>query len=830
MIIKKLILFKYERLALNNIEYIEYTPAAKMQLILGTNGSGKSSILLELSPLPGNHAFYRKGGYKHIFIEFNNLQYNLKSSFTVSGNRYSFMVNDEELNPSGTITVYKDLVKSHFGITQELHDLFTGQTPFHEMSVSERRSWMMQLSSADYTYAFKYFNRLKDQLRDIQGSIKLQQARLVSESDKLLSPEQESIARQEIANLKQLIDLLLTSKQPYIDRSQLQQDIGLIEASLQSVTEQLVKHHAHCKHNSLSNDIRQIEQAIIDAKSTSLSLQDQSFKVFEAIQNLSEQVRTLEHTTIKSKDELDRLIDQLALKVTKLANTRQLNLSFDCPKTTLQALNTIREELTTIFSELPVNGSSSLYNRDSFDKTSLELRSVQETIKLLNDEQMKLIASKRQMEHQRDHDRLTCPECKHQWSRGYDEATYIDICSAIDKLAIQADQLNSQQVALEQSLEAHRSYSSLIKQFRGLSYHWSILDPLWAYMAAESIVYDNPRYVLQLIGTLERDLLVDVEIAQLNNQITEQLKVKELVTNNQELDIVKLQAEETRLQELLSKIGQDLKETKSNIEKYESYKTSLLLIEKNVKELEDLMQQRDQKTSELLMQLKQQALSETIRILQLELNQKEQLISKIDLQKGIIDHLTKSIEEMGQQQTLLKIAIKELSPTEGLIAKGLTSFINSFVKQINAFIAKVWLYPLELIPIPMSDEEGVDLDYKFSVKINDTIPISDISKGSTAMREIIDLAFQIVSMQFLNMDNYPVILDELGRSMDPAHRQSAFYVVSQLLTASNFSQVFLVSHYQEMFGSLRNADITILSPSNISIPKESVFNQCVVMR
>ena len=145
MLIKKLILSGYKRLALNHINYIEFTPENKIQLILGSNGSGKSSLLKELSPLPANHIEFSKDGYKIIEILHNNSHYLLKSIFSSSGNKFYFIKNNEELNPGHTSSVYKELVKKEFNITQETHDLMTGYDKFHSMSVSERRNWFTKI-------------------------------------------------------------------------------------------------------------------------------------------------------------------------------------------------------------------------------------------------------------------------------------------------------------------------------------------------------------------------------------------------------------------------------------------------------------------------------------------------------------------------------------------------------------------------------------------------------------------------------------------------------------------------------------------------------------
>ena len=79
MRIIELVLFNYKRFSLNNIKEFTYRPQMKAQLILGTNGSGKSSLLSELSPLPSRSKDFFDDGYKLIKIEHRGNLYILKS-------------------------------------------------------------------------------------------------------------------------------------------------------------------------------------------------------------------------------------------------------------------------------------------------------------------------------------------------------------------------------------------------------------------------------------------------------------------------------------------------------------------------------------------------------------------------------------------------------------------------------------------------------------------------------------------------------------------------------------------------------------------------------
>jgi len=104
----------FKRFRLNGIKKFVMKPNQPVQLILGTNGSGKSSLMGELTPLPAEQSNYHKDGYKIIHITKGNNKYILKSELGVS-HPHSFILNDQELNDGGTITVQREFVRQHFG-------------------------------------------------------------------------------------------------------------------------------------------------------------------------------------------------------------------------------------------------------------------------------------------------------------------------------------------------------------------------------------------------------------------------------------------------------------------------------------------------------------------------------------------------------------------------------------------------------------------------------------------------------------------------------------------------------------------------------------------
>ena len=124
----------------------------------------------------------------------------------------------------------------------------------------------------------------------------------------------------------------------------------------------------------------------------------------------------------------------------------------------------------------------------------------------------------------------------------------------------------------------------------------------------------------------------------------------------------------------------------------------------------------------------------------------------------------------------------------------------------------MWTYEIEILPCNIEEN---DLTFRFPVKINNIKDIPDISKGSSSIREVIDLAFKITVMEFLDMLDYPLILDEFGKTMDAVHRVKAYDFIDEL-SKSHYEQIFMVSHFESMYARFNNADVIIIDNENIN--------------
>lgn len=826
----KAILQGYKRLALNNIHYIEITPESKIQLILGTNGSGKSSLVKELSPLPALHQEFTKDGFKIIEYTHNNSHYLLKSLFTNSGNSFHFIKDGEELNKGLTQTVYRELVRKEFGITIDIHELLIGENKFHSMSVAERRHWFTRISDSDYTYAIQYYMRLKEQYRDIQGTIKLQQSRLVQESEKLLQPDEEEKYRYEIKLFSQLLSNLLELKTPgTLSKVELNSKISQTELRLSTLSQALLKHKTSFPNHESFLSLEAIDSCLVETQALVHSKQRHIDELYAKIAKHQSTLNALKDTNISSFSDIDKSIETLLQDIQIKKKEIHLPLVFNEPNEALTALMDVYDYLTDIVTRIEVNDyqESRIYTRELYQvnldrKTNLNQIKAKHT-SLLND----CIVIKRELEHFRDHNELECPECNHKWIKGYDEVKYQTNLKLIDAITADIEASTKELEKIDIYLEKANHYFDLFRSYTHIQKACSILTPLWNYITLNEIIFKAPATITRIVETLKIDLQIAVQLQGMEVKLKEMFELKATLANNQEASIVSVQSAIDELNNKLYLENQSLQLCKQQVIKLNLYKSSTKAIESINDEILSILHERDIATDKFIELSKRDTLNKGIELTRMELSTRETIISRIDIQRAVVANIQLQLLELTDKAEVLKIAVKELSPTEGLIAKGLTGFINHFVHQINTFIRKIWLYPLELIPI--APDEDVDLDYKFAVKVNDDHIVPDISKGSSGMKEIIDLAFRVCSMPYLKLNTAPIYLDEFSVHLDSSHRQAAHYAIGNLINSSDYSQIFMISHYENSYGSLKNTDVTVLCPSNIGIPKDMVYNKHVIM-
>lgn len=827
MIHKKLILRGYIRLSLNQIDYFEYTPEKRTQTILGSNGSGKSSVLKELSPLPGDKDDFRLGGSKHIEIQHKGKHYTLISSFLPTGNTYEIFLNGENLNPGKTLTVYKELVKRIFNYTAEIHALLTGEVTFHSLSVSARRQWFMMMSDVDYSYAFAYYKRQGDKLRDVQGTLRSLQERLVKEQLDFVSATEEALIRDTVQQLKQEYQRLmsqrftisqtaseLTRTRQYHE-SQLNQQSGLLSSLLKQATAFEPRSKA-----VVSEAIQTtLAQVAVLKKEIEMRLEEG-----ESLQ------KVLASSNAQLAAELEKEVKGYEADIDRIRQLLHFNFwtEDDDAERMASDFSYVRDAILSIFERINALPSYQ-YSRDAYESTQRLLNEVKAQRNHLAEQREKRLPEKHRLTELGESQPVDCPKCQHRWIPDYDALRLKQISEEILRLE---DQIRLVDLQIEQrSLElSHREqYSALLNELKQNTNMASSLKAFWGEMIR---VWDQGKGYSQIPGLFER-AWVDLTLKQDKRRkevALEKAKTAWLATQAtqaQDVEKIKVFLERTEAKVAESQVKLRLAETElDRLQEYYEILEGILEIEQTVRD--HYHQHRDAVKQLTLLQFGQMY-DEMLHAMNEHILQEERKLSQIDLKKAVLVDLQQNIEQLKEDEMLLEASQKALSPKQGLIAKGLMRFIDGFATRLNLFVEKVWCFPLALEPI-VPDEDNTDLDYRFRVKTSETGSSPDVLKTSKGQQEILNLAFVLVSMQYLGMENYPIFLDEFAAKMDQKHRQAAYDLIEYLIDHTEYSQIFIVSHYVEGYRNLSNNEVLVMCDANIVLPKQMSYNKHAIMR
>lgn len=831
MKILKLTLVGYRGFQLRQIQEFVFEPHAKTQVILGTNGSGKSSLLGELSPLPAHHTDFKAGGRKEIEIEHLGEHYRLCSVFDQEGRRYYFYKNDENLNPGFTMTVYRELCKEHFGYTQEIHELLIGRIRFHQMSVADRRKWFTMLSETDYTYALKMHQKLREQVRSLKGAIDMTHQRLVQEVEKRLNPEQERQLREVLAEKKTILEDLLSHRR----HTETQNTIEQRMLNLDQLRDQIYGHSANLlqtvKIASPMAPIASLEVLDAERERYSRKIEGLNREVVvrcEHIAKLEEHLSIARKNSDVSLEDLQRDIVQLDQEAQTLATQIRMFVYIQKPDEALESLHRIQDSLIEHLQTLESLPRREI-PRDEYTQYLQKRGVIEQGLLKAQAFEKEAFEEKTHLEAHRAKGALDCPSCHHRWTPNYDEQRYREVCEKHQRATEMVMHAKTAQTENETAIEACETLYKSLRGYLELISRAPALLPFWEYVEASGALIEGPSAIIAKVRALQTELSLMCKYRTLLKRIDEARVVEKMLLDRNQIDQKKVEAEHHEQSQKLEATLRELRSCTRHYEQFDEHAKRVRKFQEIYRIASETYRTYQQNLTSLQADVSAKLMDELIYGLRTEVLNIERRLSQVDLQNNTIQNLENDIARWKKDMELLKYAEKSLCPKEGLIAKGMMNFINQFVEDINIEIERVWTYPLELKPVTMQDNK-VDLDYWFEVKINDTFSSEDVAKTSEGMREIIDRAFIAVSMKYLRLKHYPVWLDEFARSMDPKHRDQAYALIEHLIESDRYSQVFLVSHYRDGYGNLGDAEFLVLCDANVELPKSLTYNQHVVMQ
>lgn len=799
-------LVKCTRFKLRERNEIKITPSSKVQMILGTNGSGKTSLAeIGFSALVPDRADFAPGGSAKVCFNHKGYNYTLSAQFDGSA-KYSFIKEGEdERNPGGTVTIQRELVEQEFGLNSKIQNLLVGRTKFVDMGSGQRRDWIAQLSQADFQYALKLHQTLTKEWRGAQAVVKHNLERIKEEKTKLMEPEVLEEIKARAAGLSK--DLTTLFNEPVrrdlqVDQDGLLHELRLIERELETLLRQPLVNQ------TVAHDLTELHGLLEQARLRHGQTQGITAEAARQLHDAE-----VPYQQLQAFDGVN--LDEMRIQQTALQTALEALPAFrtQTPATLLvrndRCIQSLIEALTPLTESLP--------DETEFEALRERLGQLQAYVVRT---QGGIDNIEQHLHHAAQCDAVQCPSCRHEFKPGINQAELDD---GEQKLSRGREQLAKAQAALTEASERYGHQRQIREQYRqvalllngpdtlGLRQHLEACGGLGKGAGLLGDVYAF-KHDLDLHEKRERLQLKVDAVSEAINRIERVNEGAQLITH-------RYQEAQRRYEEVHAEERERLGEChvlQGQLDAFERF-------DQQSARLHQRAEQLHRQLDNLVEQLRVEEVDALVDRLNRQLAMCVESLNDYEVKACVVKDLEVALAKAQLDERSLKRAVEELSPKDGLIAERITHQINSLVVDMNAIIDQVWGYPLVILPCGV---DGADLDYKFPMYVGSVDnPKRDVSEGSLSMQSIINLAFRLVAYRRLGLTDYPLYLDELGNDFDPVHKHNLIPAIKDLIDDVQFSQVIMISHFLDAQMAFPGAEVIILDDSHIQF--ERTYNQHV---
>lgn len=822
MRITRLELRGYHRLGLCNIDHLVYTPESNYQLILGTNGSGKSSLIFELSPLPAHHSMYTTDGLKDITIEHRGSTYRLISDFKTG--KHSFSIDgDENLNRGGTQQVQLQLVEQYFnGYNRELHAVLTDEDLFTSMDAKERRARIMALSSQDYSWPLALHKKLASMARDRVGAVKHINSRQAEIRNSLKALGSVEGLSELALQLREEMDALLTSQSPspkpvYETEQILRQTLDNVAQMSRRVVEMV--HELRYSGPVAMQDIEAIEAHAAESDRDVVAKKALTDRLAAEYTEIETTIHGFQTSDGVTPENVESHLTELRDRISEALERQNSHFgALDDADMICMDNQTVLPQLSALFMQLP-NNEDRTYSKQNLEKARDDFRVLQDRYSQYDG---KLLSVNRRISAIEQAKETDCPSCGYVWREGVSPGELAELKERQVALAADLEMISVTKNALEEYLERSAEVGSLYVEFRSLTTNYPRLRPLWNHIADQRLHMVNPSSQTPVFGLWTQACDNARELQNLQRREKQLTELSEQWANGGGVGhlgqrmaaIVKAIEEETISLNSKRRVAQQASDYLSDVRR----------LSNTVDQLSLLADQISRQHGKVIDSYRDEAIGALKYRHHTEMASIQARLTEHGTLDGLIRDLERDLDGTTASRDALQLLAKALSPVDGLIAEQLTGFIECLTRQLNSIISSIWTYDLEVRPCGLSSGE---LDYKFPLAAGNARPVPDVSKGSKAQKQVVNLAYKLTEMLYRGLHEFPLFMDEPGEGFDEQHRTQLMSFIKQLMDSGDYSQLFMISHYASNHGAFSQADTSVLDESNIAIAGE--YNRHIVL-
>lgn len=800
MLIEYVRIVNCNRFALGNKKDITLRPRSKIQMIMGTNGSGKSSFMdLCFNPLSPAPADFDEGGYWEFKCSHRGSVYFLSADY--NKRKYSFFKDGgENLNPGGTITVQDTLVEQHLGYTRFIHSLLTLSNKLTQMGPRERGDVISKVSKEDLTFAYAKFREWTKEFNASRSIQRFLLGRIAEEETKLMPEEDKKTILENIKRLKTELQSLMSLDRPEYDPAV---DVGSLEDYKKAFYDQADKflsidppvlegksqEEVQAQINSLEGKLEMMQQEIKVISDEASQAQNRKVELDRLgntnIEEINEEIRKLEDYIAQIPEKAIDIPDELMVKDDVLINTLISKLG---------CLSDNPEESSVKYRE-----AFDMSNRinEALNKSNYAINAIQERIE-------SMLAVKD----------ITCPHCTKAFKPGVDESELGNLQERLLRGRQYVFELNKKNDTVSGELtllEDHKSAIEAVYAIRDKNYQNSrglfmYIDSLGGFRKGKVLISHLSIFSREVTNHIRRKKIVN------------RLDVLKKVLNEhagKNMEMVQVAEEHARLEAIYqTKFDQFKLLTSDRLRKVDSMK--------NLGEYGRAFEATMASYDKLVSAVKNVLVKEYVQMVDGEISKRqsslalnENALSNNELIETLIKDFNNQLNKASLDVKTYKALVDTINPRTGLIAERMHAQVGSKVDGINKIIKKIWNYDFI---VKMPSLEGGQLDYKFPIEVDGTVR-SDISKGSGSMVHIVDTSFAALVHHSMDMEGYPIYLDEFDSTFDAVHSNNMIHMVKDLADSGRYGYVIVITHDEDIQNAFPEAEILVLDDRNLTSNK-----------
>jgi len=302
----------------------------KFVILLGSNGSGKTTIMNSLTPRSGNDDVRKslilpdEEGYKELRIRKNDDLYTIKHHYTKAGIKSYISKNGNELNPNGLVRSFEQVISDELGYTNDyirVGRIGTVVGNFIDLKSGERKKYISNLlpNIEEYLEAYKNvhkrFSILKNKITYITENInklpdEKQLKSNISITEKSIATINESIKKTESElnkNLGRIENIKNEISKENLDNSSLYND-----AMEDFNTSKSKLNHFLEKYPNLSKykTIKDIKDKIAELSDKLKDVTDKIFKKNTSLENIKAEILKNKNFIASKNDKINNISNE----------------------------------------------------------------------------------------------------------------------------------------------------------------------------------------------------------------------------------------------------------------------------------------------------------------------------------------------------------------------------------------------------------------------------------------------------------------------------------------------------------------------------------------